>query len=154
MTKQLQAALYIFLGCTLISFTSNAEDTSKSTSTGTTTGTGTSTGTTTSTNGAASSDSSMEISKDSWLKSVTPLLPDLICKGFENDPQLKKRLDDIKMTYEKCIAAIPDSVSKCQQQLYGSIPDKINNDSAGIWGKSLGECIGKDFAIKYLIPKS
>ncbi|MCW8399590.1 hypothetical protein OQJ26_12385 [Legionella sp. PATHC038] len=148
MTKQLQAALYIFLGCTVISFTSNAEDTSKSTSTGT------STGTTTSTNGAASSDSSMEISKDSWLKSVTPLLPDLICKGFENDPQLKKRLDDIKMTYEKCIAAIPDSVSKCQQQLYGSIPDKINNDSAGIWGKSLGECIGKDFAIKYLIPKS
>ncbi|KTD68053.1 MULTISPECIES: hypothetical protein [Legionella] len=146
MTKKLHAALYVFLGCTLISFTANAED--KSTSTSTTSPNAKSTSNT----GAAPGSS--EISKDSWLKSVTPLLPDLICKGFENDPQLKKRLDDIKMSYDQCVAAIPDSVSKCQQQLYGSIPDKINDDSAAVWGKSLGECIGKDFAIKYLIPKS
>ncbi|CAM2891778.1 Uncharacterised protein [Legionella steigerwaltii] len=148
MTKKLHTAFYIFLGCTLISFTSNAEETSTSTANPTATPTST-----TDTSGTKS-DNSAEISKDKWLKSVTPLLPDLICKGFENDPQLKKRLDDIKMNYEQCIAAIPESVSKCQQQLYGSIPDKINNDSAAVWGKSLGECIGKDFAIKYLIPKS
>lgn len=134
MTKQLLAGFYI-LGCMLITFTSNAEETSTSTT-------------------GASSDNSIDISKDSWLKSVTPLLPDLICKGFESDPQLKKRLDDIKMTYEQCVAAIPASVSKCQQELYGNIPDKINSDNAAVWGKSLGECIGKDFAIKYLIPKS
>lgn len=134
MTKHLLAVSSIFLGCTLSSFTTNAEDTSTSTN--------------------APSDNAATISKDSWLKSVTPLLPDLICKGFENDPQLKKRLDDIKMTYDQCVAAIPDSVSKCQQELYSKIPDKIDNDGASVWGKSLGECIGKDFAIKYLIPKS
>ncbi|KTC88985.1 hypothetical protein OQJ18_03585 [Fluoribacter dumoffii] len=134
MTKYLHTAVYIFLGCVLISFEANAEE--KSTSTG------------------ASTDNALVVSKEQWLKAVTPLLPDLICKGFENDPQLKKRLDDIKMNYEQCVAKIPDSISKCQQQLYGSIPDKIDNDSAAVWGKSLGECIGKDFAIKYLIPQS
>lgn len=133
MTKHLLASS-IILGCTFISFTTNAEDTPNNTGT--------------------SSANSMTISKDSWLKSVTPLLPDLICKGFENDPQLKKRLDDIKMTNEKCKAAIPESVNKCQQELYSKIPDQINSDSASVWGKALGECIGKDFAIKYLIPKS
>lgn len=135
MSKHSLIVTSIFFGCTLISYTVNAEDTSNTTSN-------------------VSSDSSTELTKDSWLKSVTPLLPDLICKGFENDPDLKKRLDDIKMSYDQCVAAIPDSVSKCQQQLYPSIPDKINNDSAATWGKSLGECIGKDFALKYLIPKS
>lgn len=58
------------------------------------------------------------------------------------------------MTYDQCVVKIPDSVSKCQQDLYANIPDKINTDNAGVWGKALGECIGKDFAIKYLIPKS
>nr|WP_240610447.1 hypothetical protein [Legionella qingyii] len=130
------------LGSTFISFTINAEDTSSSTSAGDVS------------SNNNTSNNPIDISKDSWLKSVTPLLPDLICKGFENDPQLKKRLDEIKMTYEQCAAKIPDSVSKCQQELYSTIPDKINSDNAGIWGKALGECIGKDFAIKYLIPKS
>lgn len=73
MTKHLLAASSIFLGCTLISFTISAEDkTDSSTDT--------------------SSNSTIEISKDSWLKSVTPLLPNLICKGFENDSQLKNDL--------------------------------------------------------------
>ncbi|HHF7365255.1 TPA: hypothetical protein ACPSKY_000348 [Legionella bozemanae] len=145
MTKHLLVASSIFLGCTLISFTTSAEDKAGGS-------TSSSTGTSSSTD--SSSNSTIDISKDSWLKSVTPLLPDLICKGFENDPQLKKRLDDIKMTYDQCVSKIPDSVSKCQQELYANIPDKINTENAGVWGKALGECIGKDFAIKYLIPKS
>ncbi|WP_454783856.1 hypothetical protein [Legionella sp. WA2024007413] len=145
MTKHLLTGLYILLGCTFISFSINAEDTSSNAA-----------GASSSSNdsSSASSNNQVDITKDSWLKSVTPLLPDLICKGFENDPQLKKRLDEIKMTYDQCAAKIPDSVSKCQQELYGNIPEKINSDNAGIWGKALGECIGKDFAIKFLIPKS
>ncbi|KTD41138.1 hypothetical protein [Legionella parisiensis] len=142
MTKHLLVASSIFLGCTLISFNTSAED---KTASSTSSSTGSSTDT---------SNSTINISKDSWLKSVTPLLPDLICKGFQNDPQLKKRLDDIKMTYDQCVTKIPDSVSKCQQELYANIPDKINTDNAGVWGKALGECIGKDFAIKHLIPKN
>ncbi|QMT60487.1 hypothetical protein [Legionella sp. PC997] len=145
MTKHILTGLYILLGCTFISFSINAEDTSSNPAGASSTSNDSS---------SASSNNQVDITKDSWLKSVTPLLPDLICKGFENDPQLKKRLDEIKMTYDQCAAKIPDSVSKCQQELYGSIPEKINSDNAGIWGKALGECIGKDFAIKFLIPKS
>ncbi|AWN74468.1 hypothetical protein LEAN103870_10195 [Legionella anisa] len=140
MTKQMFTAFCITLGCMFISFTSNAEDKADSS--------------TSSSTGSSTDSATDSISKESWLKSVTPLLPDLICKGFQNDPQLKKRLDEIKMTFEQCVAKIPDSVSKCQQDIYASIPEKITNDNAGVWGKALGECIGKDFAIKYLVPKS
>ncbi|AOW52070.1 TPA: hypothetical protein JBB06_01260 [Legionella pneumophila subsp. pneumophila] len=94
-----------------------------------------------------------EMTKDAWLNSMTPLLPDLICKGFIQDPDLKKRFDEIKMTYEQCVTLIPESTKKCQDELYPSMPDKINSETAGTWGRSLGECIGKDFAEKHLIPK-
>ena len=49
---------------------------------------------------------------------------------------------------------IPDSEKKCQEQIYTNIPATINSEAAGKWGKALGECIGKDFAEKHLIPKS
>jgi hypothetical protein len=95
-----------------------------------------------------------EISKSTWLDTIVPMLPSLICKGFMSDPDLKQRLDAIKMNYDQCVSAIPESVSKCQNQLYASIPDKISNTDAATWGKTLGECIGKDFAMKYLVPKN
>nr|CUS58651.1 novel type two secreted protein A [Legionella pneumophila subsp. pneumophila] len=94
-----------------------------------------------------------EMTKDAWLNSMTPILPDLICKGFIQDPDLKKRFDEIKMTYEQCVTLIPESTKKCQDELYASMPVKINSETAGTWGRSLGECIGKDFAEKHLIPK-
>ena len=93
------------------------------------------------------------VSKDNWLESMTPLLPDLICKGFIADVELKKRFDELSMSYDKCVSLIPDSTKKCRDQLYATIPDQINNDNASVWGKSLGQCIGKDFAVTYLIPK-
>jgi hypothetical protein len=99
------------------------------------------------------SDNSSDISKSTWLNTIVPMLPSLICKGFMSDPDLKQRLDTIKMNYDQCVSAIPESVSKCQNQLYASIPEKISNTDAATWGKSLGECIGKDFAMKYLLPK-
>lgn len=99
-------------------------------------------------------DSATEIPKDSWLSSMTPMLPDLICKGFMQDADLKKRFDEIKMNYEQCAALIPESTAKCQNELYAKIPATINGDSAGVWGRALGECIGRDFAEKHLVPKS
>jgi hypothetical protein len=95
-----------------------------------------------------------EMSKDNWLNSMAPMLPDLICKGFIQDAELKKRFDEIKMTYEKCVSLIPESAKKCQDQIYANIPDKINSNNAGTWGKTLGECIGRDFAEKHLVPKN
>lgn len=101
----------------------------------------------------APADTTSAMTKTNWLNAIVPMLPSLICKGFMSDPDLKKRLDTIKMTYDQCVSAIPESVSKCQTQLYASIPEKITNTDAATWGKSLGECIGKDFAMKYLLPK-
>lgn len=98
-------------------------------------------------------DDSSEMSKTTWLNTIVPMLPSLICKGFMGDPDLKQRLDTIKMNYDQCVSVIPESVSKCQNQLDASIPDKMNNNDAATWGKNLGECIGKDFAMKYLLPK-
>ena len=103
---------------------------------------------------ANTTNSATELTKDAWLKAMEPMLPSLICKGFLNDPELKKRFDDLKITYDQCLTLIPASQKKCQEQIYASMPDKINSEVAGVWGKTLGECIGKDFAEKYLIPKS
>ncbi|MFJ1267806.1 hypothetical protein ACD661_04425 [Legionella lytica] len=98
-----------------------------------------------------SPDVTSEMTKDAWLKAIEPMLPTLICKGFINDPDLKQRLETIKMTYDQCVSVIPESVDKCHNQLYASIPAKVSNTDASTWGKTLGECIGKDFAMKYLI---
>ncbi|ARB91379.1 hypothetical protein [Legionella longbeachae] len=142
MSRLIPAVTAIFMSCTLLPYAAQADSPSTASTTST------------DTTGTSSSSTSPSITKDEWFKSITPLLPDLICKGFENDAQLKKRLDDIKMTHEQCLSAIPESVSKCQQELYAKIPDKLTDETAANWGKALGECIGKDFAIKYLIPKS
>ncbi|MGC1182454.1 hypothetical protein [Legionella sp.] len=99
------------------------------------------------------SSSSSDITKTKWLNSIVPILPTLICKGFMSDPDLKQRLETIKMNYDQCVSVLPESVSKCQNQLYANIPEKINATDAATWGKNFGECIGKDFAMKYLLPK-
>jgi hypothetical protein len=144
MKKQVLIAVSILIGSSIL----NAESTTPSTST---------------TNPAVApaaipaapptEGSDQDISKTTWLNTIVPMLPTLICKGFMGDPDLKQRLDSIKMDYDQCVSSIPESVSKCQNQLYANIPEKINNTDAGIWGKALGECIGKDFAMKYLLPK-
>lgn len=105
-------------------------------------------------NASANNELPAEMAKDKWLSAISPLLPELICKGFMQDSELKKRFEEIKMTYEQCLSAIPESMNKCQAELYSKIPANLNSESAGVWGKALGECIGKDFALKYLIPKS
>ena len=126
MTRNLLLATTIALSSAFIPMVSNAEDAATPT----------------------------EMPKDKWLSQMTPLLPDLICKGFLQDADLKKRFDEIKMTFEQCATLIPESTNKCQNELFASMPENINSESAAIWGRKLGECIGKDFAEKYLVPKT
>ncbi|MFT4058422.1 MAG: hypothetical protein QM652_02630 [Legionella sp.] len=146
MQKQLLIAAFILLGNGF----AYAADTP---STSTTPATATPTTAPANTTATTPEENTNEISKSTWLDTIVPMLPSLICKGFMNDSDLKQRLDTIKMSYDQCVGAIPESVSKCQNQLYANIPDKISNSDAATWGKNLGECIGKDFAMKYLIPK-
>lgn len=102
---------------------------------------------------AAQTTDSIDMTKDAWLSQMSPILPDVICKGFIEDADLKKRFDDLKINYDKCLGYIPAISTKCQGQIYASIPEKINDASAATWGRTLGECIGKNFAEQYLLPK-
>jgi hypothetical protein len=96
-------------------------------------------------------DSPGSISKDVWLGKLKMVVPDLICKGFLKDESLGKQLATLKIDYNKCVTLIPPSVEKCQTELYASIPANIDDKNAETWGSSIGECIGKDFALKYLL---
>lgn len=95
--------------------------------------------------------SAQSMSKDVWLGKLKMAVPDLICKGFLKDESLGKQLATLKINYDKCVTLIPPSVEKCQTELYASIPATIDDKSAETWGSSIGECIGKDFAVKYLL---
>ncbi len=95
----------------------------------------------------------IKLTKDLWLKSMDPLLPSFICKGFIADASLKKSMDNIKMTYEQCVSSIPEISNKCQAKIYDQIPAEIDHDSASTWGRALGECIGRNFAEQYLLQK-
>jgi hypothetical protein len=157
MQKQTLMALSILISCSFVyaESTITTPDTKPKTNTEQTTKSDTDTKSVPSTAPETESkdSSSTDMSKKTWLDTVVPMLPSLICKGFMDDADLKQRLDAIKMNYDQCVTAIPASVDKCRTQLYSSIPDKITNTDAATWGKTLGECIGKDFATKYLLPK-
>ncbi|MFI4963166.1 MAG: hypothetical protein ACHP6H_04840 [Legionellales bacterium] len=94
-----------------------------------------------------------QMSKDDWLGQMNPMLPDLICKGFLHDRNLKKRFEELKLTYDLCLTQIPDISKKCQDDVYTNIPKMVNSESTATWGRKIGECIGKSYAETYLIPK-
>lgn len=98
---------------------------------------------------AASSSDSM--SKDIWFSKLKAAVPDAICKGFLADSSLGPQLKQKNIDYNKCLTLIPASVDKCQNALYSSIPATIDSSNADHWGNAVGECIGKDFAVNYLI---
>ncbi len=101
------------------------------------------------------SDSSRDtetMPKDEWLSKLKTAVPDLICKGFLEDAELGKRLAKLDINFEKCVTLIPKSVDVCEKENYDALPATMNKDSADKWGHTMGECIGKNFAISYLIP--
>lgn len=102
----------------------------------------------------SSATAPIDMPKDTWINAMEPMLPGMICKGFLNDEELRKRFEDLKISYEQCEAMIPESMKLCKDKIYPSIPDKVNSETAGIWGKNLGECIGKDFAEKHLLSQN
>ncbi|KTD23373.1 Uncharacterised protein [Legionella lansingensis] len=95
-----------------------------------------------------------EMTKDDWLAKLKEVAPSVICKGFFEEASLKQRMDDLKIDNAKCTSLIPDSFEKCQKQYYSNLPAMMNKESASKWGHTLGECIGTDFATKYLVSAS
>ncbi|CEK11014.1 hypothetical protein [Legionella hackeliae] len=92
-----------------------------------------------------------EMTKDDWLGKLKEVAPTVICQGFFEDASLKKRMEELKIDNTKCVSLIPASFEKCQTQYYSSLPSSINKESASKWGHTIGECIGTDFATKYLV---
>lgn len=91
-----------------------------------------------------------EMSKDVWLGKIKAVVPEPICKGFMEDASISARLKEKDISYEKCVSLIPGIADKCQKKYYDSLPAMINQESASKWGRTIGECIGGDFAINYL----
>jgi hypothetical protein len=98
----------------------------------------------------ASSGSANEMSKDVWLEKIKAVVPEPICKGFMEDASISARLKEKNISYENCVSLIPGIADKCQKKYYDSLPAMINQESASKWGRTIGECIGGDFAINYL----
>jgi hypothetical protein len=97
-----------------------------------------------------SKNSANEMEKDVWLAKIKAVVPEPICKGFMEDASIAARLKEKNISYDNCVSLIPGIADKCQKKYYDSLPAMINQESASKWGRTIGECIGGDFAINYL----
>ncbi|RUQ94615.1 hypothetical protein [Legionella septentrionalis] len=98
----------------------------------------------------SSSASPTEMPKDEWLDKVKKVIPDPICKGFMEDASISARLKERNISYQNCVSLIPSIADKCINKYYDSLPAMINQESASKWGRTIGECIGGDFAVNHL----
>ena len=101
-------------------------------------------------NSDGQSSPASKISKNEWLTQVKKIVPEPICKGFIEDPQISERFKKVNMNYERCLKEIPALTDTCINKYQNQIPDEINQQVASKWGHQLGQCIGNSFANKYL----
>lgn len=103
---------------------------------------------------SAFASTATEMTKDQWLEKLKTVAPEVICKGFLEEESLQKKFKELNLDKEKCMSLIPPIYDKCQAQYYNSLPATMSRESASKWGRTIGECIGTDFATKYLVPES
>lgn len=89
--------------------------------------------------------------KDAWVKKVKKEVPQQICDGFFADPTISEKLKKSQFTQERCIQELPKFTEKCINDYYKALPQDITPSSSKFWGKTLGECIGGEFAKTYLV---
>lgn len=147
MSKHVKLAKIIGVGMLLIPIVSVADD-------ATTPATATTPAASAPAAPAPTSANTNEMSKDVWLEKIKAVVPEPICKGFMEDPSISARLKEKNISYENCVGLIPAIADKCQKKYYDSLPAMINQESASKWGRTIGECIGGDFAINYLYSGS
>lgn len=90
-------------------------------------------------------------SKDDWIRSLREFAPAAVCKSFQQDSDLNKKLAAAHISYDKCLTLIPASFDKCQAKYYSQIPATITSKDADKWGNNIGLCIGGDFTVNNLI---
>tara|TARA_Y100000588_G_C14181870_1_gene894045 strand:+ start:766 stop:1194 length:429 start_codon:yes stop_codon:yes gene_type:complete len=95
-------------------------------------------------------EQSKNISKNEWLLQIKKVVPEPICKGFMEDPQIKARFDKVNMSYDACLTKIPPLAESCINQFEKKIPNQITQSTASKWGHEIGQCIGNNFASQFL----
>lgn len=91
------------------------------------------------------------MSRSEWFGKLKSTVPELICRGFLKDKSLSEQMKKKSIDYNKCMAVLPESFDKCQKEIESQVPETIDAKGSETWGNKLGECIGKDFAVKHLI---
>ena len=95
-----------------------------------------------------------DISKDAWLGQVKAEASVPICKSFIEDDVISVQMKEHHLSYATCLTLIPPIAEKCGKKYETSLPLSIDAENSDKWGRTMGECIGNDFALSYLSPDS
>jgi hypothetical protein len=88
--------------------------------------------------------------KATWLEQVKAGVSVPVCKSFVEDESISTQMTVRDINYERCLTLLPTITDKCLQKYDASIPAVLDDDLAEKWGRTIGECIGNDFAVTYL----
>ena len=95
-----------------------------------------------------------DISKDAWLGQVKEEASVPICKSFIEDDVISVQMKAHHVSYSTCLTLIPAIAEKCGKKYDASLPTSIDSENSDKWGRTMGECIGNDFALSYLSQDS
>lgn len=88
--------------------------------------------------------------KETWLEQVKAGVSVPVCKSFVEDESIAAQMTARDINYDKCLTLLPSITNKCLQKYDASIPATLDDPLAEKWGRTIGECIGNDFAVTYL----
>ena len=95
-----------------------------------------------------------EMPKDAWLEQIKMAVTTPVCKGFMEDKSIAAQMAARHVSYEQCITLITAIADTCGKKYQENLPATINPEQAKKWSRTIGECIGNDFAKNYLYSDS
>ena len=88
--------------------------------------------------------------KNVWIEQVKMAVSIPVCKSFIEDSTIGMQMKARNINYDKCVSLMPAVTDTCLQKFEPSLPETLNDESAEKWGRFIGECIGNNFAMRYL----
>lgn len=92
------------------------------------------------------------VSKEEWLAQVKAEASVPICKSFTEDEVISVQMKAHQVSYDSCLTLIPGIAEQCGKKYEALLPATLDGDLSDQWGRTVGECIGNDFAMRYLYP--
>ena len=93
---------------------------------------------------------SADLSKEMWIEQVKASSAAPICKSFMEDTSIAVQMTAHHISYEQCLSLVSTISETCVNKYSNEFPAIIDDLNADKWGRVLGECIGNDFAKRYL----